>query len=133
MSALKALIVEDSPLLMLDLEYQLRDLGFTEIELACDVKTGLEIVARGADMHIAIVDYVLGDENSNDLVEVLQTSNTPFVIYTGHAREEIIKKYPAARYIAKPSKDDEFKIAIAELMKRNRTAMNTQQSCDATP
>ncbi|MGQ0457416.1 MAG: response regulator [Hyphomicrobium sp.] len=111
-----ALIVEDCPLLMLDLEHQLQTMGFTDIHLASDLNTALEIVARGAPLQVAILDYVLRDQSSETLAEILQKNGTPFVIHTGHTPDKILQKFPAARYLAKPSTEHDLKTTIADLL-----------------
>lgn len=80
-----ALIVEDEPMIALDLEAILKDLGFTSTTLAMSVDRALAVLA-GESFHLVLVDYKLGEETAEPVLEALARSGTPFIIVTGYSR-----------------------------------------------
>lgn len=121
-AGLTALIVEDNPLLMLDLEHVLRLIGFTDVKLAPDVATGLAIVERGDAIDVAILEFALRDGPIAPLAELLQRHGTPFIIYSGHSADRIRQSYPASPFIAKPGGEDEFASVLAGVMTKRAGA-----------
>jgi len=80
-----ALIVEDEPMIALDLEAILKDLGFTSTRLAMSVDRALAALA-GESFQLALVDYKLGEETAEPVLAVLARSAIPFIIVTGYSR-----------------------------------------------
>jgi DNA-binding NtrC family response regulator len=119
-----ALIVEDCPLLMLDLEHLLLSMGFSDVKLACDVASGLEIAAQ-CEIDVAVLEFKLRDGSVERLADALQANGAPLVIYSGHSPGAVMQRYPTAHFIAKPAREDEFMRHLAELF------ASDADTCDA--
>ena len=78
------LIVEDDPMIALDLEMAFEDAGFTVLSPAHDVMTAMEIL-RDQTVGCACLDFNLGSETSVPIAEALQNAGIPFVVSTGMA------------------------------------------------
>jgi DNA-binding response OmpR family regulator len=78
----EVLIVEDQPLILMDIAYALRQLG-AKPTTASTLKQALKIVEHD-NLAAAILDHGLPDGDSSILCEKLDARKVPFVIYTGH-------------------------------------------------
>ncbi|MEL6487330.1 MAG: response regulator, partial [Pseudomonadota bacterium] len=78
------LVVEDSMIIALDVEDNLRRLGVVSIDVASSVAGALAAIAKRAP-DLAIVDFNLGVESSEPVMAELVTRGIPFVLATGYA------------------------------------------------
>lgn len=119
MTALTILLVEDEPLILLDLEFAVEDSGNQFISAGC-VAQALSFIA---DCHIdvAILDVNLGRaETCAPVAEELRRRGIPYILHSGDLdrRDETIRKL-GARVIAKPTSADRVVAeAIAERAER---------------
>jgi len=77
------LIVEDEPLIALDLHDVLRSAG-SSILAATNIKDALELIAR-AQICAAIVDIDLGGQDCSSVCASLTERSIPFMFYTGYS------------------------------------------------
>ena len=81
----RVLIVEDEPLLAMDLEGMVTDLGFTVFAVASNVTDALASLDN--DMpELAILDVNLAGASSRPVAEVLLAREVPVIFATGYAR-----------------------------------------------
>ena len=80
----RVLIVEDDPLLALDLEDTFEGAGYQVSGTAGTVAAGLELIERDPP-EIATLDYQLGKETSERLAAVLQSLDIPFCFISGRS------------------------------------------------
>jgi DNA-binding response OmpR family regulator len=98
---LRILLVEDDPLICLDLEVSLSELGAT-VTAAADVATALKIVAAAA-LDFAVLDFELGAETSAPIARVATTRNVPFLYLSGYGEhDERFVDWPGIAVLAKP-------------------------------
>ena len=97
---IKVLLVEDEPLVAVGVAKQLAEAGATVVG-PCST-TGRAIAALDEhDIDVAIVDYVLADENSEGLQAALEEKGIPFVVVTGYPRV-LVRRDERQRVLSKP-------------------------------
>lgn len=80
----KVLYVEDEPLIAMDGEGMLRDIGFDDIQVAMTLADALAIL-KSNRFDIAVMDINLGSgDTSLPLAEVLSARGTPIVFTSGY-------------------------------------------------
>jgi DNA-binding NtrC family response regulator len=97
----RIMILEDDPLLALDLEDMLTDLGATVVGPASSVEQALRHVEEGIDA--AVLDLNLRGVYSFPVIDKLQRDGTPFVVCSGYAElPETRERLRTARVLPKP-------------------------------
>ena len=84
MRATRVMIVEDDPLIALDLEGTFLDAGYDVSGLARNVEEGLSLLDGDAP-DVATLDYNLGTETSQALAEALDARDIPYCFISGYA------------------------------------------------
>lgn len=79
----RILVLEDDPLLALDLEDFLTGLGARVIGPVSSIEQALEAIAKGIDA--AVLDLNLRGVYSYPVIEVLHRAGTPLVVCSGYA------------------------------------------------
>jgi CheY-like chemotaxis protein len=98
---LRILLVEDDPLIRLDLETSLVELGAI-VTGASDVASAFAALAA-AMPDFAVLDFELGAETSEPVAEIAQARNVPFLYLSGHSEhDERFGRWPGIRVLAKP-------------------------------
>lgn len=78
------LVVEDSIIIALDTEENLKRLGVTEVRLESSVTGALAAIAENPP-EFAIIDFNLGGESSEPIAAALRNAGVRFVLATGYA------------------------------------------------
>jgi DNA-binding NtrC family response regulator len=94
------LIIEDEPLIALDLEQALTSSGAV-VNIANTVASALE-AADAPAVTAAIVDLRLHEHSVRDVVERLVTRNLAFVFYTGQTEATTAASWPSVPLLLKP-------------------------------
>jgi len=94
------LVVEDEPLIALDLEQALSAAG-AAVNIANTVASALE-AAEAPSVTAAIVDLRLHGHSVRDVVERLATRNLAFVFYTGQTETATAASWPSVPFLLKP-------------------------------
>lgn len=109
------LIVEDDPLIAIDVEESLRQLGIRSIRTAASVELALALIAN-RHPEFALLNVNLGRENTFLIATELERLKTPFAFLTGYgARAEFAKRFADRPKLNKP-----FSINELEAMLRKR-------------
>lgn len=96
------LLVEDSMIIALDTEENLKQLGVSSIDLASSVGGALAAIERHVP-DFAIVDFNLGAESSEPVARELKKRGVRFVLATGYAEmEDQIEQLGADALLRKP-------------------------------
>jgi DNA-binding response OmpR family regulator len=82
LKGVRILVVEDDPLLLLDLESVLLDAGADIAGLCASVAEALQSIKQ-REVDAAILDFGLGRETAAPIAECLMARGTPFCFYTG--------------------------------------------------
>ena len=108
------LIVEDDPIIALDLEDTIIGLGVATVRTAGHVATALDMIsARAPDF--ALLDVGLVHENSFDVAERLTTLNIPFAFVTGYGSGKVPAIFADRPRLPKPFSTE----ALLVVLRRN--------------
>ena len=83
LSGLKILVVEDEPLIAMDLKDLLTGSGYSVVGPALTLKQGMRLI-ENETIDGAILDVNLGGENVFPLADALAERSIPFVYVTGY-------------------------------------------------
>jgi DNA-binding response OmpR family regulator len=115
--AFLALLLEDEPLIAMDMELILQREGFdvTTVVSCEEANNWLEV--RRPD--IVVVDILLRDGPSHNIAERLIEDAIPFIVYSGDpASLHAETAFAQGRWISKPSPPDELIGAVRALLAR---------------
>ena len=112
------LIVEDEPLIALDIHAALSAIGASIIAAT----KGAEALAliRIAEITVAVLDINLGDRDCSTVCSALSHRKIPFLFYTGHPDAEVLKQWPDAPVLIKPAQSSVIVQRVAALVWRAR-------------
>lgn len=80
----RVLVVEDSVIIALDTEENLKRLGVAEVRVESSVEGALRAI-EGESWDFAILDFNLGGESSEPIAQALRQAGVRFVLATGYA------------------------------------------------
>jgi DNA-binding response OmpR family regulator len=106
------LIVEDEPLIALDIETAFVRAGARVITTNRLAKA-VDLVEQDG-LSAAVLDHALGDGNSSHLCERLQKRGIPFVIYSGFAEREGACHH--APHVSKPASPEVLVTTVVGLL-----------------
>ena len=109
------LIVEDEPLIALDLHAALCAVG-AGIIAATDATEALRLIRRN-EISAAVIDVKLGNRDSGEICQALFHLRVPFLFYTGHANADLLKAWPEVPVFAKPARTSEVVACIGNLVR----------------
>ena len=113
---LRILLVEDDPLICLDLKTSLEEFGAI-VTAASNVTAAFEALAIALP-DFAVLDFELGAETSESVAEVVQARNVPFVYLSGHSEhDERFSRWAGTRVLAKPLSAARIARAIEDMLK----------------
>jgi CheY-like chemotaxis protein len=113
MEGLFVLVVEDEPIVALDLQDILENAGAIVIGPANTLDHALELIASKS-IDCAVLDVRLSGQTSFAAARQLAEKNIRWVFYTGNADEIALRKdWPSCMVISKPVQPDHLLAAIA--------------------
>jgi DNA-binding response OmpR family regulator len=107
------LIVEDEPLLALELDRALRVAG-AKVVSAGFLESGL-CSTEHPQLSAAVVDLQLGDGDGTALCRRLRQLRVPFVVHTGYPLM-VTERWSGATVICKPAHPDRIVAALVQLL-----------------
>jgi CheY-like chemotaxis protein len=110
---LKVLVVEDEPLTAMGLADQMRDAGAIVVGPCATARQAIDVL-RANDLDVAVIDFVLADENSEGLQAALETEGIPFVVLTGYPRV-LVRRNDRQRVLSKPVSPEVLFSALKDL------------------
>ncbi len=103
LDGVRVLVVEDDPLLLLDLELTLASAGAVVVGLCQTLDEALRRLDP-TDFSVAVLDFRLGEENASPVARQLEDRGVPFVFYTGQAGQEAsLAEWRHCPIVEKPS------------------------------
>jgi CheY-like chemotaxis protein len=108
------LLVEDEPLIALDVEKALRAAG-ARVVSAGYVESGLYTTEHPA-LSAAVVDLRLGREDGRTICRRLRHLRVPFLVYTGYPIAEMASEWPDVPVIKKPAAGEVIVASLVKLM-----------------
>jgi DNA-binding response OmpR family regulator len=97
----RVLVVEDEPIVGMDIEAILSEAGLEVVGPVSSVSEALELISS-APIECALIDFVLTDGNALDVVARLTDSSIPFAFVTGVSRDGIPAAYGDIPTVGKP-------------------------------
>ena len=118
LGGVRVLVVEDDPLLLMDLESTLAGAGAHVVGLCRTLDDALRC-SDPADFSVAVLDFRLGAETVSPVARRLVDQGVPFVFYTGQARHEPgLREWKDCAIVEKPSPPRTLISAIKALLQR---------------
>jgi DNA-binding response OmpR family regulator len=108
------LIVEDEPLIALDLHAALNAAGAGLIA-ATDAEEALRLIRRN-DVSAAVLDISLGERDCTAVCQALLHHRVPFLFHTGHANARMLQAWPEVPVLIKPVSHRDVVAAVADLV-----------------
>jgi PAS domain S-box-containing protein len=125
---LRILIVEDEPLIALQLQYELENDGLCVIGPAYNLEQGIKL-AQSEVFDAAVVDINLGSNTSADIANRLLARQIPFAFATGYSDSSILPEHlRTVPRLGKPFATEEIRRMITHLVGDARAAMASAQS-----
>lgn len=97
----RILVVEDEPLVAMDIEEELKAKGFAVVGPALRADIARRLVAE-EDVDAALLDANLGGHRVDDIAEALATRGIPFAFVSGYGREALPGGFRDRMLISKP-------------------------------
>jgi PAS domain S-box-containing protein len=114
---LRILVVEDEPLIALQLQYELKNDGFCVIGPAYSLEQGIKL-AQNEDFDAAVVDINLGSNTSTDIADVLLARQIPFAFATGYSDVSLLPEHlRAVPRLGKPFATCDIRRVITQLVR----------------
>jgi len=104
MSQRSVLLVEDEPLVALDVEMALTRAGFRVLGPAPTTATALSVL-RSENPDLTILDLHLGDGMAFPILDFLAETGRLFVILSGHSRHVVPLPHRDRPYVQKPHQE----------------------------
>jgi DNA-binding response OmpR family regulator len=98
----RILIVDDEPMIAIDLESVLLDAGFEIAGIAGNLEKALSIVESGV-FDVAIIDANLNGVSAAPIAVAMAARGLPFLVLSGYALEQLDKALRAGGYLQKPA------------------------------
>jgi PAS domain S-box-containing protein len=114
----RILIVEDEPLLSMDLETALTEVGCEVKGPAGTLKKAMGLIAK-SDYDAALLDANLGGRPVDELAAALTQQNVPFAFVTGYGREALPQGFRHAMLLGKPFNKEQLRAVVQALIYRD--------------
>ena len=111
----RVLVVEDEPLLALDIELTLQNLGAEIAGSARTAKEALGVIGSTA-LDAALLDANLRGHPVDEIAAALAARNIPFVFVTGYGREGLPKAFARTGIVSKPFSQEQLIDAVTLLL-----------------
>ncbi|TGN46389.1 response regulator, partial [Paracoccus liaowanqingii] len=114
----RVLLVEDEPLVALDLRYELEDAGAIVTGVARSVAEALEAGGKG-QVDLALLDGNLKGEPVDEVARMFDAQSVPFCFVSGYGREHLPQGFDHAPLIEKPFRPDTLRAILTALLARD--------------
>jgi len=122
----RILIVEDEPLLSMDMEASLTEAGCEVCGPAGTVDKAKRLIA-GTECDAALLDANLAGHSVDELAAALTQRNIPFAFVTGYGREALPQGFREAIMLGKPFSKDQLRSVVQALLYRNGDVVQLRQ------
>jgi len=115
------LIVEDEPLVAMELALQLEDLAINPLGPATSCRQALELIAAAAPAAV-LLDGNLNGERVTEVADELAGRGIPFAFVTGYGREQFPERHRERPVLAKPFTEGDLRATLEVLEKTGEPA-----------
>jgi DNA-binding response OmpR family regulator len=109
------LVVEDEPIVALDLVSTLEDAGADVVGPAYSL-TQADRLSDNIDIAVAVLDVRLGNQTIASVASKLHDRGVPIIFHTGHGSTELTSQWPRSRVVVKPARAEDLLSAIMSLL-----------------
>lgn len=113
--AQRILIIEDEPMIALDLKLALAEAGADVVGVASTIDEALELVET-PDITGAVVDLRLHGRSVREVVRRLADQEVPFLFYSGHDDAPTARSWPTVPLLTKPQPPAAILGMLAEII-----------------
>lgn len=117
LAAKRFLVVEDEPILALDVSAALEDAGVMVVAIVATVEDAVDLIANH-DIDAAFLDANLNGRPVDDIAVALSERKIPFAFVTGYARESLPKAFPDVAILGKPVDIEQLLETAAKLVQK---------------
>jgi PAS domain S-box-containing protein len=121
------LVVEDEPLVALDIAADLENAGAEVVASTGSAKQALEII-ESRELDAALLDGNLNGRPVGEIAAALTRSNVPFLFVTGYGRESLPQPFRNASVLSKPFSPQQLIEAVARLVKRRGDVVHLREN-----
>jgi CheY-like chemotaxis protein len=115
-SELRLLVVEDDPIIAMELEDELSDLGHHVLAVAGTVKQALRLVRELAEQIDAVIlDANLGGDSSFPVADALRERRIRYVVASGYEAKDLRARGFEGPIIGKPYRGEQIQAALVSL------------------
>ncbi|HEY6259468.1 MAG TPA: PAS domain S-box protein [Xanthobacteraceae bacterium] len=122
----RVLIVEDEPLLSMEMEASLAEAGCEIKGPAATLATAREMIAS-LDYDAALLDANLAGQTVEELAAALTQRNVPFAFVTGYGREALPQGFRDAIMLGKPFGKQQLRAVVQSLLYRGADVVRLRQ------
>ncbi len=124
LSGTRILVVEDEPIVALDLQTMLEDAGATVLGPAQTIAAAQAIIETG-NISLAVLDVRLNRDNIDPVADRLTACGIPLIFHTGHSSIETLSLlWPGCKVLRKPVDAGELMATVLSLIGRLPAAVN---------
>ena len=111
------LVVENEPLIAMDLEEMLRSAGYADISHVVSVEEAFGWLGTRSPA-VAILDLMVRDGATTTVAQHLRHSGTPFLVYSGLAPADVprVAAFEDAIWLSKPCTQSDLVLAIEQAL-----------------
>jgi CheY-like chemotaxis protein len=113
----RILLVEDDPIVAVDIEEELKEGGFEVIGSPTTVNDALDALAKDVKFDLAVLDINLGGETVYPVADELVARDRPFIFLTGYQNGFIPPSHAAMPRFTKPLTRSALQAMLAYLKK----------------
>ena len=113
-----ALLLEDQPLIAVDISQTLMDAGYFVHMFRSCAMADRWLSGDHPNILVAVMDVELSDGSCSRFARDLTKAGIPFVVHTGVFEHELDEPFRAGVFVPKPSPDYELRRAILQAAER---------------
>ena len=100
------LVVEDEPLIALDLQAMLSSEG-AQVIASPALDDAFRLAQRHEEISAAVLDVALGRNDCGPVCQLLEQRHVPFIFHTGYQAGGILDEWPHVPIVPKPASRDQ--------------------------
>lgn len=112
------LVIEDEPLVVLDLVAGLEEAGAEIVGSAGTIEEALQLI-DGTSMDVALLDANLRGRPVDSVAAALTRKKVPFVFVTGYGQQSLPRAFSTAPMLAKPFNQEQLLEAVVPFVERS--------------
>src|SRR5262245_134035 len=119
----RVLVVEDEPLIGLEIANAIHDRGMAVVGPAHSVSEALALTGRD-QVDAAVLDIHLGKEQSISIADALAEKRVPVVFVSGYSQDRVPARHRRYPFISKPYHTPQLMQALTSVLRRGGSGQN---------